>query len=90
MADEVEVLLARVDRDAKNIADLGHSLALAYRQVDNMASVLRQVIAAHEDVDSGADIPVHIYKLAKAACPPRERGRHNEYRNSYVRKADLL
>ncbi len=54
------------------IMALENSLALAYRQVDNMVDVLRQVIEAHEDVDGGADIPVHIYKLAKAACPPQQ------------------
>ena len=54
------------------IMDLERSLGLAYRQVDNMAGVLRQLIEAHENADSGADIPVHIYKLAKAACPPAQ------------------
>lgn len=33
----------------------------------DMQKVLEWIVAAHEDVDSGADIPRHIYKEAKAA-----------------------
>ena len=73
-AEEMRGIIADLQKSraaqAKRIAELAHSLALAHRQVDNMAGVLRQLIEAHEDADSGADIPLHIYKQAQAACPP--------------------
>ena len=56
--------------DQWELASLKNSLEIAYRQVDNMAGILRQLIEAHENVDSGADIPVHIYKQAKAVIVP--------------------
>ena len=32
-----------------------------------MMLALEMLVASHEDVDSGADIPLHVYKEAKAA-----------------------
>lgn len=33
---------------------------------DRMAEALQEIVKAHEDVDSGADIPIDIYKEARA------------------------
>jgi len=56
-------MLSRDDFERELIATADHQA----KRIAELEAVAREVVALHTDVDGGADIPVHLYKMARDA-----------------------
>ena len=68
-AKHCRALRAELTEGGSDQAIRAAASALQHRdyRIAELEAALREIVKAHEDVDGGADIPMHLYKIARQA-----------------------